>query len=710
MKTLLSTIRKWFHIVLFVILIGLQYSLFLVWNKEENNRQHISETIKEAAKPNVLLELINHTNNSLMEADNNFNKYAVTYDKYFLLRYNQSVHKLIKNLDSLVILTNSNTDFKNIIAKKNLSLFKVANLRKTLDSLIDVNTNLPYIQGTKIPASIKKYDINNLLNSITYDTMRVADSPQKKKSFFKRLSNALSGKETVKNTSETVLVKMKLGNKVTSAPMKEQIMDLSNDIETYYSNNLDKIRTTYDNLRQQDQQILNINEKILSKSKSIVSFYSDAANILSENKYSLLINNYSQNSQKQSKSITTILVSFSIVTFMLLIYTLLGNYYEKKLQKAYKRAKENAITKDRILGFLSHETRTPMNLIQHEAEKLKLSAHLNLEEKEKVDSVLFSSVNINQIVNQVLDFLKNDNSKLILYSSNFVLSETFENIVKSVQTITDRKNLKLIVNSQINPKLIVFGDKGKLTQLFYNLISNCVKFTEKGSVTIDLKTELQPNGKIKFIAKIQDTGIGIKKEELEHVFDKFFQGKNNSKLSNKEVGTGLGLGICKEIITLQEGEISVNSQVGVGTAFDFYFFFDSENKQKNNQTEEQNINISENSTIVLVDDDVVTREILKTYLSKYNLKVTMFDNAEQAIDFIVTKKVDLVITDIELPGKSGIDLLQEVSKNRKTTMPPILAMTGELNFDEEYLKQGFQSVLHKPISAQELIKNINQYA
>ena len=216
--------------------------------------------------------------------------------------------------------------------------------------------------------------------------------------------------------------------------------------------------------------------------------------------------------------------------------------------------------------MISHEIRSPLSIISIYSKYL--SAKIQDEEIKNVfDSVQFTTNSLTMLSNQILEYSKNENKQLSLNLSPFNLEDQLSNVVKSLQTLVAENGNKLVYNQDIEKECMVNSDTTKLHQLLYNIIGNANKFTKQGIITIDCKAITEKNNTINLFVSIKDTGAGIAQEELPHIFDQFYQGESGGNINN--LGVGLGLNLCKELVELFRGKINVTSKEDEGTTVSF---------------------------------------------------------------------------------------------------------------------------------------------
>jgi signal transduction histidine kinase len=264
-----------------------------------------------------------------------------------------------------------------------------------------------------------------------------------------------------------------------------------------------------------------------------------------------------------------------IISIILTYLTRLAFDYENRLVLAQIKIQQNLSFKNRIIGMISHEIRSPLSILSIYSKYL--SSKIKDEEVKGVfDSVQFTTNSLTMLSNQILEYSKNENKQLSLNVSSFNLEDQLSNVVKSLQTLVADNGNTLIYNDNVPKELSVNSDTTKLHQLLYNIIGNANKFTKQGTITINCQTELQKNNTLNLLVSVQDTGAGIPKEELPHIFDQFYQGGASGSINN--LGVGLGLNLCKELVELFNGKINVTSQEKMGTTVSFNLVMQLTNK------------------------------------------------------------------------------------------------------------------------------------
>ncbi|RPA68651.1 response regulator [Cyclobacteriaceae bacterium YHN15] len=386
--------------------------------------------------------------------------------------------------------------------------------------------------------------------------------------------------------------------------------------------------------------------------------------------------------------------------------------------------------KSAFLSTVSHELRTPLTsvlgfakIIQKRLEEKifplvdrkdpKTEKTIN-QVSENLKVVISEGERLTTLINDVLDLAKIEAGKMDWSQEEVAIPEVVERAISATTALFQQKNLKLIRDIDPNiPKIT--GDTNKLIQVVINLISNAVKFTDKGSVTCRIK---QVGNEI--ITSIQDTGMGIAKEDFGAVFEQFKQ-IGGDTLTDKPKGTGLGLPICKEIIEHSGGRIWVESEVGKGTTFSFAIpFVEKENNStsagpihlndlvkqlKEKMTFSKLKDVGANAHILIVDDEESIRSLLRQELTEAGYLTSEACNGKEAIESIRQHRPDLIILDIMMPEINGFDVAA-ILKNDPQTMDIPIIILSIVQDKARGFRIGVDRYLTKPIDTAQLFEDI----
>jgi len=385
----------------------------------------------------------------------------------------------------------------------------------------------------------------------------------------------------------------------------------------------------------------------------------------------------------------------------------------KKARQMLINAKEKAegmnSLKSKFLTNISHKLRTPLIGI-HGYSEILFEESASKKHKEMAASILESSKNLEEILNTILDFTLIEANKYDLSTVPTNISLTVSNTVNSFLKAAEKKSLLLIGNIK-DENITAQVDNDLLVRLLNNLINNALKYTKKGTVEVGLYSITENNEQLAKIY-VKDTGTGIEKEYLSHIFDEFKHGAEaNDRLYR---GTGLGLTLVNKIVGLMDGSISVESKLGEGTTFTIKLQATEpkkilEDKKEETIIKEKAPTIGKVPQILYVEDDPNSRTVVGLFLkNKYNL--TIVEKATAALHITNRKLFDLIMMDINLGvGMNGLDLAQEIKKNSRYKDVPIAAVTANavVGDKKRYLEKGCTHYIAKPFSKETLINFIS---
>jgi len=372
--------------------------------------------------------------------------------------------------------------------------------------------------------------------------------------------------------------------------------------------------------------------------------------------------------------------------------------------------------KSTFLANMSHEIRTPLSSIIGYTERLRYKNIDSREEKnEMMDIVLQSSNHLLSLINDILDFSKIEANKLEVEREDFSIINTVNHVVNLLHDKAIEQSTNIRVEYEFPIPKLINNDITRTKQILLNLCSNALRFTQNGTITIQISFD-QPNKQLAI--SIKDTGTGISEEALSRLFKPFSQGDRNT--SKNYGGTGLGLVISKKLAELMGGDISVKSTEGLGSIFTFRIDAGSESDQSlineldnsdihSNQYNKPVENLKLSGKVLLVEDTIEIRKLVKAYLEDYGIEITTADNGKQGVELALDGNFDLVIMDIQMPvmnGKEAVKLLRE-----KEYTQPIIALTADAFTQqiEEYKALGFTQILTKPIVINELLNVLSTY-
>jgi PAS domain S-box-containing protein len=362
--------------------------------------------------------------------------------------------------------------------------------------------------------------------------------------------------------------------------------------------------------------------------------------------------------------------------------------------------------KSEFIANMSHEFRTPMNVVIGISKALINydSSNLNEEQIEGLRHIFQSGTRLLDLVNDLLDLAKIESRKMVATLKPFPVEKLLSDLKGLAEELTKEKNLTFSVRKSQNMPEYLISDQRKLYQILVNLISNAVKFTEKGKIQLHVY-------KLKALLhfELRDTGIGIEKENIEKVFEKFSQIDNSAQKKYK--GTGLGLALCKELVTLLNGQISIESALGKGTVVRFFVPFQPADTMQINTAElpesASNIDSSKKKLILLIEDDKELLYYYENYLSKYNNLVECAEDGNTGLEKIKSLHPDIVILDLKLKHLSGYEILRILKFEPEICNIPVIIISDLDDLPNDAL-YNYDLFLNKPIDERILLSHIDR--
>lgn len=384
----------------------------------------------------------------------------------------------------------------------------------------------------------------------------------------------------------------------------------------------------------------------------------------------------------------------------------------EKLFAANALAEQSKIAKEQFLATMSHEIRTPLNAIIG-FQQLLQDTSLTTEQKEYLESIDFASQNLLVIINDILDLSKIEAGKLEINKEILNIKNAIQSVADLVEFNAKEKGLQISFDHDVKIPENVIGDKARFNQILLNLIGNAIKFTERGSVTITSKLISYKEEIVLCQFTVSDTGIGIPPEKQDLIFERFTQASSDT--TRKYGGTGLGLAIVQQLLKLQGGNITLESEEGKGSRFTFYIPFGNTDNQTAHASPTTKDDLREYKMpqqlhVLLAEDTPLNQTLVKKIFQKWNYKLDVANNGKEAILLLEKNGYDLILMDIQMPEMDGYTAAKNIRKmndERKKNIP-IIALTAHATNDEaeKCLSQGMNAYMVKPFDPNELLNTM----
>lgn len=476
-------------------------------------------------------------------------------------------------------------------------------------------------------------------------------------------------------------------------------------------NAMEKIITsTQEKINEQQKKLLQQEQKLLQENKNITN---QLREILQNVEQNILVLSYQKINESKSRISTAstniaYLGGSALIVIIILGWIIIRDInqtqeYRLALEELNEEKEVLLRSKTMLFATVTHDLQTPLGSLIGFADLLDQSP-LEKKQKQYVANIKSSSQYITNLVNDLTDFSRLENNKISIQKENVNIKDLIFSTCQVLIPSAENKKITLTweVDEALNQKF--YTDPYRIKQILTNLITNAIKFTQDGGVKVNALVE---NDTIKIL--VNDSGIGIDKHDVDNIFKEFRQAHDG--IEKKFGGTGLGLNISKRLIELLDGTIAVESTLGEGSVFSITLPAITMTEEVDSLKAEDNqkrFDILKNNTIVVVDDDKIQLQLMEEILTPLFKEVILIDDSTEVIQIISNKKVDILLTDIQMPKLDGFELLQAIKQEEQLVNIPIIALSGKRDITEdEFIKSGFNAAHPKPLQLDELLMLIS---
>lgn len=559
-KFLNFKLRKVVHYSMILCILLIQVIIAIFFYNEFVNGKKLKFIKDQLEESRALGGLTDNSRKDFLDAQDHLQKYMATQDNNDLQLYFQSLRKLKTNFDKIGEYENTSPRLKKSLEAHRQDSQKTAKLETLIDSVYKNSLNPPSNIEDK-PFEPAKY--KNDFEDFNIQTRTYADTV-KKKGFFGRLKDAVTGKVDVQK--ESTVITMTNNKTIDISQVKSKMDNTIKSMDKHYVAEVKKMQQLAAQSQKKNLQFYSNFSKLLVYSNGLIEVYENAIKDFKKELEREYNEQSSNNNQIRTNLVLGLMILMFIVSILIMYFTRMAFVYEQKLNAANKEIKKNLNFKNRILGMLSHDLRSPLKIINIFIDKI----HRTTKDetiKDYLKSIKFTNSTLLLQSNQILEYTKNENAEKELIKSAFNLKEEISSIVKVITPYLETRNNRFVVTDRIPENVEVFSDNIRINQIFMNILGNANKFTENGQIDLVMNTEPVGENKICLITTVGDTGVGISESDLGKIFDPYYQGMVSDEVDN--LGAGLGLNLVKEIVELFDGNISVESKLHKGTKVTF---------------------------------------------------------------------------------------------------------------------------------------------
>lgn len=626
--------------------------------------------------------------------------------------FNRTLNKAHSNMDSLRVLITDSVQLLKIDTIDMLLRQKRLNTRRLLETWKETNTEHLYtINIEKVIAEqdtfIEQKEIKEHV-VVKQDTIL---SQKKPRGFFRRLADAFSPSR--EDTSIIV--------NTTRQIVTDTLVNVFNPADTIAS----VLKNLQDSVAGQRKlladQLLERAANLRYNNSIVTRKINQILRDIEEEEVNASLERM-QNKQKILRETSLLIASIAIVSVVIVIIFIFmitrdiskSKYYRMQLEKAKQYAEDLLHSREKMMLTISHDIRAPLSSIIGYIDLL-LRRHPDERQQYYLDNMSGSASHILSLVNDLLDFHRLESGKMEIQRVAFSVSALFNEIFTSFRPIAESKDLTFVLNlKEEGTEKLYIGDPIRIRQIVGNLLSNALKFTREGRVVMVVSINALADNSALLNVLVSDSGPGIPPEEQERIFGEF----TRLSATEKAEGFGLGLSITRKMTVLMGGNLSLKSVVGQGCDFTIELPLTVADVQVLPAAEEEAVSEPELPSFVgrdvyclLVDDDPLQLALTEEYLRQNHVEVSSCTDPFSVVALLQKTSFDAVITDIQMPGMDGYQLLESI---RNSGIPgtenlPVIALSASVeNEHDHYLESGFTGFLNKPFTARQLITLLNK--
>lgn len=648
-------------------------------------------------------EGLNYLFSTYSEAENLFRFYTLEFSDSSYSAYLDKLNLLKSFVDSLQSSSFASNPLNNPalkVADQQKIALEFAALKRRLDHLVlHTSDSLSLLTHHISLKPIHTPEIESVVDQVLKDTtkkIRVDTIVRKRPGLFKRIFDSKDDTIVLSHEHNRLDVE-----RITV--LKKNLSSVQTGIEQSYINTIDKLRNTFLKLQDKERELITTNFDLLNELKKRMEIIKTldiyALRKAEQTNFSL----YRNNIDVFGKQLIFALVLMLVMIAALVYYQVYATSYERRLRVEKDYAAKLAEEKTSVLANISHEIRTPLNSLLGVVDLFKNRANANTIDGKLIDSAYY---NINIISNNITDILSlsklEASNKGNISMEYFSPNRTFLELVTLHENQAELKGLQLETDIDIDPRFSLLSNEFRVKQVASNFLSNAIKYTQKGKITFRGSLLATHNGQSLHI-EVEDTGVGITEQDRRQVFRKYFTTNANTG------GIGLGLYISKIMVEELGGNIGVKSKLSVGSVFFADIPFSNSRMEAHVHRKATLSDLPSSLRLLVVDDNPINILLMKQFFKDVGNIYTV-NNGEDALIRMNEQPFDLVITDIHMPGLSGIQLLEKIKADERFKSTKVVAISADMSTlkyaAETPVEAFFDGFIEKPFTEAEIVKTI----
>jgi signal transduction histidine kinase/CheY-like chemotaxis protein len=689
-----------------VILLAL-IPIYILSNKRYSGK--LKQTVGQMQHPRHEIEKIDHAIQLLYIAENNFRWYSLTGDSSRKQRYNEELSDLSDLLDKIIQQYNADSGLSSMLTAKQQAMRSLLQARLYADSLWDQARFLDVRPPHSFASASGTYPAGQPTSADSMLMESYSVHHREQKGLLGRIRDAILNKPSSVDSVKKIKIQVSQGgNTATNSLLTD---DEINDSTHLWVNLLSRLTDARTTIHYRGVALMMSNELLFDGLRKSLNTLRDNEFALSKIRNDTIVSNAGTLIEEyRLKKILT--VSFIIILTLIILFFIWQFYRnEEILWHAKRNAEQFARLKSNFAATVSHEIRGLSHAINASVEAFS-EKQTPSRRKELLNTMKSSWGTLTTMLNNILDYTRMEQPDQIILKAPFMPAQAIAEVADTLRARAERKAIGMKMALSLPDNLVVSGNESQFKQILINLFGNAIKFTAEGSVTVEayLAKNASPE-EVRLTVSVKDTGRGIAQKDLPLIFEEFQQ-IDPEKDPMIVRGSGLGLAIVRRIIEQHGGKIEVKSEPGVGSEFCFHLTYPAVQpagiKTPLPTTDKRPLT---GLRVMVVENELLHRKYLTMLLSKAGMTFIEASDGQEALTLLAKQEVDLILTDINMPGMTGTELAREIrsiSEKNKSRIP-ILALTATVSEEDihQFKAVGMNDFLIKPFTPEDLITKLS---
>ena len=647
---------------------------------------------------------LNYLLSTYSEAENSFRLYTVDFSDSSYHAYLEKLNLLKHFVDSLALHPKSDTLMANPALKvedQQRIAMEFVELKRCLDHLVlHTHDSLSMIDPLPATELASSTEMDAMVDRILLDTTRSVTKDtivRKRPGLLKRIFNSKDDTIVITNERNNIDIER-------IAVLRDNLSDVQADLEQSYTGNINQLRRTFLKLQQKERQLVTTNIDLLNRLKESMERVRDLDIFALRKAEEYDFTRYKENIKLFGRQLIFSLLLMLVMIVALVYYQFYARSYERRLRLEKEYAAKLAEEKTSVLANISHEIRTPLNSVLGIIDLLKNRAASETVDEQLIDSAYYS---INLISSNITDIL--NLSKLEAAHKGGIVNEyfspkrSFQDLVALHSNQATLKNLDLRTEINIDEQLSLLSNEFRIRQIASNFLSNAIKYTQKGLITFRASVTEGSQKPQRLYIEVEDSGIGIPERDQRQIFRKYFAANPNTG------GIGLGLYISKIMAEELGGSIGLKSKPMKGSIFFADLPIQDSRMEQQLQRKTRLSDLPSDLSLLVVDDNPVNILLMKQFFKDIERLHTV-NSGEDALVYLTNHSVDVVITDVNMPGMSGVTLLEKIRSEARWQSIRVLAISADMSTlkyaEEAQIEAFFDGFIEKPFTETEIVKTL----